>query len=467
MDGCGVKPATIDAIPQTVERLGISFASGRTRPLPYRLEQLSRLDRFLKECEAEIGQAIHKDLGRSEIETRVIETSLIQRELAFAQERLSAWARPERVRSPWLLLPASARVVREPFGVVLIIGPWNYPLQLLLVPLIGALAAGNCAVIKPSELAPATSALLAAALPRYLDAACVQVVEGGIPEATALLRERFDSIFYTGNARSGRIVLEAAAQHLTPVTLELGGKCPCIVDRSANLKSSARRIVWGKLLNAGQVCVAPDYVLADETVAGRLLTHMGEAVKEFLGEQPRTSPDFARIVNQHHFRRLVRLLDGGGEIVIGGEACEEELYLAPTILTQTPPDAPVMQEEIFGPILPVLTVRNADEAMTFVNQREKPLAIYLFADDARVQRQVIHGTSSGAVAVNYPCVHLALPGLPFGGVGASGMGAYHGRASFETFSHRKAVFTKASWPDPSLAYPPLRRWKEQVIRRLM
>ena len=467
MDGVESRSAAVESIPLVVERLRASFASGRTRPLEFRLAQLAGLARLLEDCEPQICEAIRNDLGRSEIETRIVETHLLRREIQFAQKHLAKWIRPERVRAPWLLQPSSARIYREPFGVALIVGPWNYPLQLVLVPLVGALAAGNCAVIKPSELAPATSAFLAATLPRYLDPECVQVVEGGPQESAALLAERWDTIFYTGNPRVGRMVMEAAAKHLTPVTLELGGKSPCIVDRSANLRVAARRIVWGKLMNAGQVCVAPDYVLADETVETELLAHMAAANKEFHGEDPHASPDFARIVNQRHFRRLVRLLDGAGEIFAGGEAREDELYIAPTILTKTPADAPVMQEEIFGPILPVLSVGSVEEAIAFVNQREKPLAIYLFAEDARVKRQVIHGTSSGAVTVNYPCVQAALTCLPFGGVGNSGMGAYHGRASFETFSHRKSVFLKSSWPDPNLAYPPLSRLKERIVRMLM
>jgi len=467
MDGVESRPPTIESIPVAVQRLRTSFASGRTRALKYRLEQLSGLGRLLENCEREICQAIRKDLGRSELETRIVETPVLRREIAFAQKRLRRWTRPERVWPPWLTQPSAARIYREPFGVVLIIGPWNYPLQLVLVPLVGALAAGNCAVIKPSELAPATSSFMAATLPRYLDPECVQVIEGGLSESTALLTERFDYIFYTGNPRVGRIVMEAAAKHLTPVTLELGGKSPCIVDRSANLRSSARRIVWGKLMNAGQVCVAPDYVLVDESVETELLTHMAAAIKEFHGEDPHTSPDFARIVDRRHFRRLLRLIDGGGQIFIGGEYREDELYLAPTILINTPPDAPVMQEEIFGPILPILSVKSIDEAIAFVNQREKPLAIYVFAEDVRVRRQVINNTSSGTVAVNYPCIQAGLPCLPFGGVGNSGMGAYHGHASFETFSHHKSVFLKASWPDPAIAYPPLSKLKERIIRKLM
>jgi aldehyde dehydrogenase (NAD+) len=461
------RPELAESIPLAVERLRASFTSGRTRPLDYRLLQLSGLARLLSDCEPQICQAIRSDLGRSEIETRIVETHLLRREIQFAQKRLAKWMSPKRVRAPWLMQPSSARIHREPFGVVLIIGPWNYPLQLVLAPLVGALAAGNCAVIKPSELAPASSSLLADLLPRYLDPECAQVVEGGPSESAALLAERFDYIFYTGNPRVGRMVMEAAAKHLTPVTLELGGKSPCIVDRSANLRVAARRIMWAKLLNAGQVCVAPDYVLVDEAVEAELLAHMAAAIKEFHGEDPRKSPDFARIVNQHHFRRLVRLLGGGGEILIGGEALEAELYIAPTILTKTPIDAPIMQEEIFGPILPVLSVRTNEEAIAFINKRDKPLAIYLFAEDPRIKRQVIDGTSSGAVTVNYPSVHAAMTCLPFGGVGNSGMGAYHGRASFETFSHRKPVFMKGTWPDPSLAYSPLSKLKERIIRKLM
>jgi aldehyde dehydrogenase (NAD+) len=461
------RPAVIESIPLLVERLRASFAAGRTRPLEFRLRQLAAMARLLDDCEPQICEAIRNDLGRSEIETRIVETHLLRREVEFAQRHIAKWMKPERMRAPWLLWPSSARIHREPFGVGLIVSPWNYPLQLALAPLVGALAAGNCAVIKPSELAPATSSFLAATLLRYLDPECVQVVEGGPSEAEALLAERWDYIFYTGSPRVGRMVMEAAAKHLTPVTLELGGKSPCIVDRSANLRVAARRIMWGKLMNAGQVCIAPDYVLVDETVEAELLTHMAAAIKEFYGEDPRRSPDFARIVNQRHFRRIMRLIDGGGEIYLGGESCEDELYIAPTILTKSSLDSPIMQEEIFGPILPVLTVKSTDEAIAFINKREKPLALYLFAEEARVKRQVISGTSSGAITVNYPSVHAAMTCLPFGGVGNSGMGAYHGRASFETFSHRKSVFTKGTWPDPSLAYPPLSKLKERIIRKLM
>ena len=462
-----LKPTVGERIPLVVDRLRRSFATGRTRPREFRLRQLAGLARLLEDCESQICQAIRSDLGRSEIETRIVETHLLRREIELAQKHLAKWMRPERVRAPWLLWPSSARIHREPFGVVLIISPWNYPLQLALAPLVGALAAGNCALIKPSEIAPATSSFLATTLPRYLDPECVQVVEGGPAEAEVLLAERWDYIFYTGSPRVGRLVMEAAAKNLTPVTLELGGKSPCIVDRSANLRVAARRIMWGKLMNAGQVCIAPDYLLVDETVEDELLAHMAAAIREFHGDDPHASPDFARIVNQRHFQRLMRLIEGGGEVYLGGQAREDELYIAPTILTKTAVDAAIMQEEIFGPILPVLAVKNLSDAIALINNREKPLAIYVFAEDERVKRRVMNETSSGAVTVNYPSVQAAMPALPFGGVGSSGMGAYHGRLSFETFSHRKAVFMKGTWPDPNLAYPPLSRLKERIIRRLM
>jgi aldehyde dehydrogenase (NAD+) len=467
MNGVELKPASLEAIPSTIAQLRASFAAGKTRTLQYREQQLASLDRLLDEREPEIYQAMREDLGRSELETSAVETSVIARELAFTRKRFRAWAKPERVPTPFFLRPGGCRIYREPLGTVLIIGPWNYPLQLVLVPLIGAIAAGNCAVIKPSELAPSASAFLATALPQYLDPECVRVVVGGPAESTALLAERFDHIFYTGSPRVGQIVMEAAAKHLTPVTLELGGKSPCIVDRTADLGVAARRIVWGKFLNAGQTCVAPDYVLVHEAVESALLTRLTATVREFYGEHPRSSPDFARIVNARHHRRLMQLLDSGGEVMAGGDANENERYLSPTILTKVPPDSPVMTEEIFGPILPVLPVKSIDDAIAFVNRREKPLALYVFTDDARVRTRVLESTTSGGASVNYTVLHFALPNLPFGGVGNSGMGAYHGRASFETFSHHKSVFMKTTWPDFRLAYPPLSRIKDRMIRWLL
>jgi acyl-CoA reductase-like NAD-dependent aldehyde dehydrogenase len=337
----------------------------------------------------------------------------------------------------------------------------------MLVPLIGALAAGNCAILKPSEIAPATSALLATILPKYLDSECVQVVEGGAELATALLAERFDAIFYTGNAAVARIVMEAAAKHLTPVTLELGGKSPCIVDRSADLDVAARRIVWGKFYNAGQTCIAPDYILVHSAIEEALCTRMKQTLLDFYGPDPRSSPDFGRIVNARHHQRLTKLLSGSGDIVVGGDVDEQQRYFAPTILRKVPVNSPVMVDEIFGPILPVLSVPDIGVAIAFINSCPKPLSLYLFTNDRGVQAQVLERTSSGGVVINHTLMHEVIPSLPFGGVGASGMGAYHGKASFETFSHRKAVLVKSTWLDLPIQYPPYDERKKKWLRRLV
>ncbi len=333
--------------------------------------------------------------------------------------------------------------------------------------MIGAIAAGNCAVVKPSEVVPAMSHLIATRLPEYLDPECVSVALGGIPETTALLAEQFDHIFYTGNGTVGRIVMEAAAKHLTPVTLELGGKSPCIVDQHTDLGIAARRIIWGKCYNAGQTCVAPDYVLAHEAIEQALLERLKQTITEFFGDDPRTSPDYGRIVNARHHRRLVKLIPGSGDIYAGGAADEQDRYIAPTILRNVPPDVPAMADEIFGPILPVLRVTDVDHAINFVNSRPRPLALYLFTNSTTVRDSVLARTSSGGVTVNHVLIHLAVPSLPFGGVGDSGMGAYHGKASFDTFSHRKSVLLKPTWLDPSFFYPPYNEAKRKRARCLL
>jgi len=456
-----------ETIPALVARLRASFGSGRTRSLDYRLRQLEGIGRFLREREAEIESALYHDMGRPSFEAYPSEIAFIAAEIALTRKKLRSWTKAERVSTSLVGQPGKSRIYREPLGVVLIIGPWNYPLQLLLVPLVGAIAAGNCAIVKPSEVAPASSALVASRLPEYVDRECVQVVEGGVPETTELLAEQFDHIFYTGNGTVGRIVMEAAAKHLTPVTLELGGKSPCLVDRHTDLDVAARRILWGKFYNAGQTCVAPDYVLAHEAIEEPLLARMKKTLQEFFGDDPQSRPDFGRIVNARHHRRLIKLLEGSGEVVAGGVADEQDRYIAPTILRNVPADAPIMADEIFGPILPVLRVKDIDQAIAFVNARPKPLALYLFTNDRAVEESVLKRTSSGGVTVNHTLLHLAVPSLPFGGVGASGSGAYHGKASFETFSHRKAVLVKPTWLDPWFFYPPYNDAKKRWVRRVL
>ena len=449
------------------KRLRAGFETGRTRPLEWRRGQLRRLEALLVERETDLLDALAADLGKPAIEGFVTETAFTRAEIDFALAHLDAWAKPEKVAVPLTQQPAKAQIVREPLGVVLIIGPWNYPVQLVLAPLVAAIAAGNAAVIKPSELAPACSRLLSRLVPEYLDPECVVVDEGGVPETTALLAERWDHIFYTGNGTVGRVVMEAAAKHLTPVTLELGGKSPAIVDRHANIDVAAKRIAWGKFVNTGQTCVAPDYVLVDRDVEQPLLEALTATVRSFYGDDPSTSADYGRIINDRHFDRLRGLLESGGEPVVGGQTDAADRYVAPTVLTAVDSGAPIMAEEIFGPLLPVIPVDDVDEAIDFVNAREKPLALYVFSEADTVADRVIASTSAGGVAVNATVLHLAVPGLPFGGVGASGTGAYHGRAGFETFSHRKSVLNRPPRLDVPVMYPPYRGWKQKLLRRLL
>ena len=385
----------------------------------------------------------------------------------YLRKNLKNWMRRERVGTPLRLRPGKSWIEREPLGVVLVISPWNYPLLLSLNPVAGALAAGNAVLLKPSEIAPATSALMARLIPTYLDRDAVAVIEGGVVETTEVLKQRFDHIFYTGNGTVGRIVMEAASQHLTPVTLELGGKNPCIVDEHADLEVAARRIAWTKFGNNGQTCVAPDYLLVHEVVHDRFMELLAKTITSFYGQRPAESPDYGRIISERHHRRLMELLPGSGDRGVGGEGDESQRYIAPTVLTNVPADAPVMRDEIFGPILPVLRVRDVDAAIAFVRARPKPLALYLFSRDKQNQERVLNGTSSGGVVINHVAMHLSIPGLPFGGVGASGMGVYHGKSSFDTFSHRKAVLKKGTAIDPDFLYPPYTESKQRWLRRLM
>lgn len=455
------------SISQQVNQLRTSFNSGRTRPLKYRQEQLAGISRFLKERESEIETALYEDMGRPTLEAFTGDIASLNAELKFFQKNLVSWIKPERVSTALAAQPGKSLIYREPYGVALIISPWNYPIQLSLNPLIGAIAAGNCAVVKPSEIAPATSALLAKFLPMYIDSECVQVVEGGVPETTALLAEYFDYIFYTGNGVVGRIVLEAAAKHLTPVTLELGGKSPCIVDEDTDLDITARRILFGKFYNAGQTCVAPDYILVKETIENKLLDKLKQTLQEFYGENPQKSPDLGRIINVRHQQRLLKLMKSSGNVFVGGESDESERYIAPTILHNVPVNAAIMQEEIFGPILPVLKVKNIEEAITFINSKPKPLALYLFSNNKATQKQVLERTSSGGVCINHTTLQLIVPTLPFGGIGASGMGAYHGKTSYETFSHKKSVLIKPFQFDISLIYPPYKKSRKKWLRWLI
>ena len=451
---------------EKVLALRAHFESGVTKSYEWRAGQLKAMDRMLVENDAAIMQALKADLGKPNQEGVMAEWGLVRTELKHILKHLKKWMRPERVATPLAMQPGRSFIHPEPLGVALIISPWNYPFNLLVAPLIGALAAGNCVMLKPSEVAKHTSKLIADLVPKYFDTSAVMVMEGGIPETSALLEQAWDHIFYTGNGSVARIVMTAAAKHLTPTTLELGGKSPCIVDEDANLDDAAKRIAFGKFSNAGQTCVAPDYVLVHENVHDALLTRLATAVRELYGDDPKASPDYGRIINERHHARLVGLLDGAS-VAVGGEHDVSDRYIAPTILRDVKADDAVMQSEIFGPILPVISVPNIRSAISQVNDRDKPLALYIFSRKRRVQDEVIARTSAGGTTVNHVWLHLGVTDLPFGGVGPSGMGAYHGKASFDTFSHRRSVFRKPFGLELPIMYPPYTDLKTRLLKWFM
>lgn len=447
------------------ESLQSTFRSGRTRDLDWRRTQLHALEKMMVDNEAELISALAADLGKPAQEAWTAEISYVASDAAYCRKRLGKWTRNRRVSTPLTGWPARSWVQPEPLGTVLIIGAWNYPLQLTLAGLAAAIAAGNCAVIKPSELAPATSAVIAKRLPEYLDAACVRVIEGAVEETSALLELPFDHILYTGGGNVGRIVMRAAAKNLTPVTLELGGKSPCIILPNANLETTARRLAWGKFMNAGQTCIAPDYVLTDRDTEARLLPILENVLRDMFGADPAQSDSYGRIVNGRHFDRLSAFLNDG-EIVIGGESDAAERYIAPTVLSGVSADSGIMQEEIFGPVLPILNVPDIDSAIEFVCARDKPLAAYLFGNDAAQEQRFLEQVSAGNICINDTMMFMVVEELPFGGVGPSGMGAYSGESGFRTFSHMKSVMKRGWWPDIPLRYAPYTAKKWNWLRRL-
>ncbi len=448
------------------DTLRTSYDKGLTRPLAWRKHQLEQMVKMLEDNETAFLGALATDLGKPSVEGFITDIAFVTGEVKSMIKKLKKWNKPERVRTPLVAMPARSRLIPEPLGVVLVIAPWNYPIQLLLVPAAGAIAAGNAVVMKPSEVSAATSALLGELVPKYMDPSAVAIVEGGIPETTDLLEQRFDHIFYTGNGTVGRVVMAAAVKNLTPVTLELGGKSPVIVDSSANLKVSAHRIAWGKWLNAGQTCVAPDYVLVDEKVRDAFVDELGKAISEFYGENPQASESYARIVSSRHFDRLTGLLRGA-TLAVGGVTDEATRYIAPTVLVDVDMESQVMNEEIFGPILPVISVASTDDAISYINAHDHPLALYVFAENKKVVREVLARTTAGGVTVNGTILHLTNPNLPFGGIGESGMGGYHGRAGVRIFQHMKPVLTRGTKLDPSLTYPPYTERKEKIFRKVL
>jgi aldehyde dehydrogenase (NAD+) len=439
------------------------FATGQTKNVNFRLEQLKRLKQSIINHQGDIIAGVKADLNRPEFEA-YFEIASVS-EINYAIKHLKSWTKPKKVRTSIDQFPASAQIFPEPLGVVLIIGPWNYPFQLMISPLVGAIAAGNCAIIKPSEIAANTSKVVVNIIQETFDPAYVAAVEGGVETSQALLAQKFDHIFFTGGTKIGQIVMEAAAKHLTPVTLELGGKSPCIVDSDVQLDYTAKRIAWGKFLNAGQTCIAPDYLLVHRKIKTPLLEKIKQNIQEFYGENPEKSPDYCRIISQRQFERLTGFLQNA-KVIVGGQTNPEDHYIAPTLLDQVSWDDPVMQEEIFGPILPVLEYNDLGEAIAQINSRPKPLALYFFSKDQAKQQQVIQNTSSGGVCLNDTVMQVGVTNLPFGGVGDSGMGSYHGKASFDTFSHYKSVLKKFFWLDLNWRYAPY-QGKIDLIKKIV
>ncbi|HET8817405.1 MAG TPA: aldehyde dehydrogenase family protein [Pseudidiomarina sp.] len=446
-----------------IESLRTTYATGKTRSFDWRQQQLLALDKLIVEHEDTLLQALSDDLGKSKAEGWLTEVGFLRSDIKHTLKHLRQWMRPQRVSQPLLAWPGKSYLQPEPLGVVLIMGAWNYPLQLLLSPLVAALAAGNCAVVKPSELAAATSTLLARLLPDYIDTKAVKVVTGGADVAQQLLAERFDHIMYTGGGRVGRIVMKAAAEHLTPVTLELGGKSPAVVLADADIPTTARRIAWGKWINAGQTCIAPDYVLVDTRQHDALVRELKHAIHEFFGKEADQASDYGRIVNEQHWQRLVQYLNDG-TVAVGGSYEREECYIEPTILTDVVVDSAVMQDEIFGPILPIISVNNLAEAIEFIQRRDKPLALYGFSNNSAALKQLTEQTHAGNQCNNDTLMFMLNPELPFGGVGPSGMGRYHGKFGFDTFSHQKALMTRPFWFDPKFRYPPYTSFKQKLLR---
>jgi len=427
---------------EIIQEVRDAFNTGRTKKISYRKGQLKALLQMYSDNEKAIALALAQDMRKCNFEAVLFEVNVLKNDVHTMLANIDAWAAPEKVARTIATSMDTPVVYHDPYGVVLVMGAWNYPFQLSLVPVSGAIAAGNACVIKPSEMAPASSALIAKLVPQYLDEEMYRVLEGGIPETTAILKEKFDYIMYTGSTPVGRIVREASNRHLTPVTLELGGKSPVYIDKDTDMEKTVQRIIWGKLVNAGQTCIAPDYILCSKQVQEEFVVKAREVIAKFYGADPKTSPDYCRIINDRHTERLASYLTCG-TIVIGGEVDKDDRYIAPTVMTDVDVGSAVMREEIFGPILPIVNVQSVNEAVAFINAREKPLALYIFSrDDKNVIQPLIARTSAGGITVNDVVFHFSVEEMPFGGVGHSGMGAYHGKDSFLTFSHRKSCLIR-------------------------
>ena len=449
-----------------IQRQQEFFASGETKSITYRIRMLRTLRKAILDFEEEIFEALHADLKKSKLDAYTTEIGQCLGEITFALRHLKKWMKPLKVGGSRLFPLSSGWIVSEPLGISLILSPWNYPFGLTVLPLIASLAAGNCVILKPSEISKNTERVIVKMITEYFDDSSVSVVCGGPDVTQKLLEQKFDHIFFTGGETVGKVVMKAAALYATPVTLELGGKSPCIVDENCNLQRTAKRIVWGKFLNAGQTCVAPDFLLVHKNAREKLIREMKKWIEKFYGQRPCDSADYGRIINESHFDRLSKLLKDGN-VVLGGQTNRKELYISPSIIENIPEDASLMNEEIFGPILPILEFNNVSEAIDLINKKPKPLALYIFSRDKEFQQRIISETSSGGVCINDTIVHLAVPNLPFGGVGKSGFGRYHGKAGFDTFSNPKSVFRQTMLFDIPKRFPPADKLGLKILRYLL
>lgn len=446
---------------ELIEKQKAFFRTGKTKELGFRLDALRKLQQAVRSHEKELMGALFKDLNKSEFDAYSTEIGVVLEELRFTLRNLNGWVKPQKVKTPVTHLGSRSAIYSEPYGVALIIAPWNYPFQLAVAPLIGAIAAGNCAILKPSELTPHTSEVLGQLLDQIFPEEYIKVILGGVETSQALLNENVDYIFFTGSVPVGKVVMEAASKYLTPVTLELGGKSPCIVHEKANLKLAAKRIAWGKFMNAGQTCIAPDYLYLQKSVASDFLTYFKAAVKELYGEEPLKNKTFTHIVSKRHFQRLSAFLENG-EVIFGGGTDPDSLAIEPTVLSGITWKDPVMQDEIFGPILPVLEFNDFTEVIEGIHNHPNPLSLYLFTEDTKVQEQVLNAVSFGGGCINDTVYHFASPYLPFGGVGTSGTGSYHGKGSFDTFSHKKSVLKQTTRFDLPFRYPNVKNGLKKI-----
>ncbi|MCY8521415.1 aldehyde dehydrogenase [Bacillus atrophaeus] len=442
----------MNSIPSIISRHQAFFTAGHTRSIKARLDALRNVKQAIKTYEADVLSALYQDLHKSEHEAYMTEIGIVLKEISFVMKRLRKWAKPKKVKTPLTHIGSQSVMIPEPYGTVLVIAPWNYPFQLALSPLIGAIAAGNTVIVKPSEYTPAVSAVLSSIIRDVFPSDYVTLVEGGPDTSTALLKQPFDYIFFTGSVSVGKIVMEAAAKQLIPVTLELGGKSPCIVHKDADIKLAAKRIIFGKFTNAGQTCIAPDYLVVHEEIKSEFVKEMKHIIGEFFGHQPELNPAYGKIVSERHFQRLIGFLNDGIPLT-GGKADHKHHKIAPTILDQVKDEAPVMQEEIFGPIFPLFTYRSTDEVIAMVNARPKPLALYLFTNHKTVEQHILENIPFGGGCINDTLMHAATPYLPFGGVGESGIGRYHGFDSFNTFTHKKSILKQTNRFDLAFRYP--------------